>query len=261
MQKLIDSKPATVWPPICPLPEAEIANSPFSGPDGSMGIGGFECYAQRYEGHNVLDWNDAYVSGLRAGLVSGSYLGSYGKADIIHRINALIERFKASIVGKATLVIGSEAPWLEGLLLNAGAKSVFTFEYSTIQSSHPGLFAREPRQVAAEVIAGTFEPVDLIISFSSIEHSGLGRYGDALNPDGDLEAMQQAWCMLKPGGLNILGVPMACNERGQTVFNAHRIYGFSRLRYIGQDYKLVAYHDKERCDVDALAIYEKPLAT
>ena len=34
---------------------------------------------------------------------------------------------------------------------------------------------------------------DAVVSFSSIEHSGLGRYGDALNPWGDLIASAQAW--------------------------------------------------------------------
>ena len=36
---------------------------------------------------------------------------------------------------------------------------------------------------------------DAVVSFSSIEHSGLGRYGDALNPWGDLIAAAQAWYM------------------------------------------------------------------
>ena len=38
-----------------------------------------------------------------------------------------------------------------------------------------------------------------MVTFSSIEHSGLGRYGDSLNPWGDLITMAQSWCLLKPG--------------------------------------------------------------
>ena len=34
---------------------------------------------------------------------------------------------------------------------------------------------------------------DAVVTFSSIEHSGLGRYGDSLNPWGDLIASAQAW--------------------------------------------------------------------
>lgn len=31
---------------------------------------------------------------------------------------------------------------------------------------------------------------DAIVSFSGLEHDGLGRYGDPLNPYGDLSAMR-----------------------------------------------------------------------
>ena len=39
-----------------------------------------------------------------------------------------------------------------------------------------------------------------MITYSSLEHSGLGRYGDSLNPWGDLITMAKAWCLLKPKG-------------------------------------------------------------
>jgi hypothetical protein len=39
-----------------------------------------------------------------------------------------------------------------------------------------------------------------IVTFSSVEHSGLGRYGDALNPWGDIIAIARAWCVTKQGG-------------------------------------------------------------
>ena len=54
-----------------------------------------------------------------------------------------------------------------------------------------------------------WEPVDFIFSFSSLEHDGLGRYGDPINPFADLESVGRAWCMLKYGGIFMLGLPMA----------------------------------------------------
>jgi hypothetical protein len=33
-----------------------------------------------------------------------------------------------------------------------------------------------------------------------VEHSGLGRYGDALNPWGDIIAIAKAWCVTKVNG-------------------------------------------------------------
>lgn len=41
--------------------------------------------------------------------------------------------------------------------------------------------------------------VDFAISYSSWEHDGLGRYGDPVDPWGDVKAMQRASCYVKPG--------------------------------------------------------------
>ena len=40
-----------------------------------------------------------------------------------------------------------------------------------------------------------------VVSYSSIEHDGLGRYGDALNPRGDLDEMRRLAALLNPSGL------------------------------------------------------------
>eukprot|EP00966_Prymnesium_polylepis_P031652 736344-Prymnesium_polylepis.2 len=49
---------------------------------------------------------------------------------------------------------------------------------------------------------------DVIVSFSGIEHDGLGVYGDPMNPWADVAAMQEMWLLLNPGGLLVLGVPV-----------------------------------------------------
>jgi hypothetical protein len=48
---------------------------------------------------------------------------------------------------------------------------------------------------------------DGVVTYSSLEHSGLGRYGDAINPWGDLITMAKAWCLTKSGGRMMVGVP------------------------------------------------------
>ena len=53
---------------------------------------------------------------------------------------------------------------------------------------------------------GQLQHFDFGISYSSLEHAGLGRYGDPLNAVGDLQAMSRISCMLKPGGLFFLDV-------------------------------------------------------
>ncbi len=42
---------------------------------------------------------------------------------------------------------------------------------------------------------------DLVLSISSFEHDGLGRYGDPLNPDGDMTAMRNTRRLLKQGAV------------------------------------------------------------
>ena len=56
--------------------------------------------------------------------------------------------------------------------------------------------------------------------------SHAGRYGDPLNPWGDILAMAQAWCVSKKQAKLAMGVPTMVS-RGSDInaFNAHRIYG------------------------------------
>ena len=55
------------------------------------------------------------------------------------------------------------------------------------------------------------------------------RYGDPINPWGDIIAMARAWCLLKPKGRALVGITAGKDE---ICFNSHRFYGeylFSRL--------------------------------
>jgi SAM-dependent methyltransferase len=60
-----------------------------------------------------------------------------------------------------------------------------------------------------------------------VEHVGLGRYGDELDPDGDLRATSELARVLAPGGSLLLVVPVG---RPRVQFNAHRIYAFDQVR-------------------------------
>ncbi len=42
--------------------------------------------------------------------------------------------------------------------------------------------------------------MDFAFSYSSIEHNGLGRYGDPLDPDADLRDVAMLSCIVRPGG-------------------------------------------------------------
>ena len=60
-----------------------------------------------------------------------------------------------------------------------------------------------------------------------VEHVGLGRYGDPLDPDGDLKAMAELKRVLAPGGNLLFVVPIGGAPK--IMFNAHRIYSYQQV--------------------------------
>ena len=82
------------------------------------------------------------------------------------------------VKGKHVLVIGSQSPWLEAILIAQGADHVTTLEYSRIECAHPKITTLTPSALAAARAEGSLEPFDAVVTFSSLEHGGLGRYGD-----------------------------------------------------------------------------------
>jgi len=63
--------------------------------------------------------------------------------------------------------------------------------------------------------------VESLSSLHAVEHIGLGRYGDAIDPDGWRKAIDQFKRVLKPGGYLYLSVPIG---RQRLCFNAHRVF-------------------------------------
>ena len=106
---------------------------------------------------------------------------------------------------------------------------VVTVEYNSLtynySSSHSFIRTVSGSEFSAFYLneASSF---DIALSVSSFDHDGLGRYGDPLNPDGDIEAMGKVLSILKPGGLLFLTVPVGPDV---VVFNLHRRYGPVRL--------------------------------
>ena len=60
-----------------------------------------------------------------------------------------------------------------------------------------------------------------------VEHIGLGRYGDTLDPDGDLKAIAELKRVLAPGGSLLFAVPTG---KPRIFFNAHRVYAYRQVR-------------------------------
>ena len=66
--------------------------------------------------------------------------GVYGPGDT-EVLYETMNLYKNKIVGKRALVIGSESPWVESLVLALGAKHVTTLEYNRIKSTHPQVYS------------------------------------------------------------------------------------------------------------------------
>jgi len=60
-----------------------------------------------------------------------------------------------------------------------------------------------------------------------VEHIGLGRYGEPIDPEGDLKAIEELKRVTAGGGNLLFVVPVG---RPRIMFNAHRIYGYDQIR-------------------------------
>lgn len=98
------------------------------------------------------------------------------------------------------------------------------FEFYDIRPANlplPGLVCGK-----ADLTSLPFEDdsVESISCLHTMEHVGLGRYGDQVNAIGDLHAANQLKRVLKPGGTLLMVLPM--NQNPAVVFNAHRLYSY-----------------------------------
>lgn len=69
----------------------------------------------------------------------------------------------------------------------------------------------------------------------TIEHIGLCRYGDKLDPDGDLKAIKELKRILAIDGDLFFVVPIG---KPKIMFNAHRIYSYNQIMGYFNDFKL-----------------------
>jgi len=124
-----------------------------------------------------------------------------------------------NVSGKKCLVLGSISPWVECLLLHFNAESVTTLDYITPECNYK-INTLSMDNYKKEM------KYDVIVSFSSLEHDGLGRYGDPINPNGDIDACTEAYTMLNDDGYFICGIPIG---NGVIQGNYHRIFNEKRI--------------------------------
>ena len=142
---------------------------------------------------------------------------------------------------KNIAVVGSETPWIEAILINLNNR-VTTIEYNVPECNFDTLQCKD----YFTYFENNSDTFDAIVTYSSIEHSGLGRYGDPFDPFGDIKTMKVIHNNLKKDGILVWGAPVG---KDALSWNAHRIYGELRLPLIFENFQELEWVNtsKEEC--------------
>jgi hypothetical protein len=113
-----------------------------------------------------------------------------------------------SIGGKSVAVLGCESGWLETILFDCGAREVTRIEGRRMKTRMVGeqVFTR---LAFAEAFLDRPIRFDLVVSMASQEHCGLNGCGEALEAleaRGSVDASEEVFCMLRPGGYLLISI-------------------------------------------------------
>jgi len=111
-------------------------------------------------------------------------------------------------VGSSVLTIG---------VLSAHVPTMFV-DYRPLNAALPNLSSISGTILSLPFADGS---ISSLSSMHVIEHIGLGRYGDSIDPEGALKAALELVRVLKPGGRLYVTAPIG---RARVCFNAHRVF-------------------------------------
>lgn len=185
------------------------------------------------DGTNDLEsttWNDNYIDSYTSKFTNENIKKNLHGEEPYHNASKMILSAieKYNITQKNVAVLGSLTPWIEAILLNNN-NNVTTIEYNI-----PDLKTNKLSITDYWNFIKSDKKYDCIITYSSVEHSGLGRYGDPLDPDGDLKTMENLHKHLIDNGLLFFGAPIG---KDALVWNVHRVYGNIRMPILFNNFK------------------------
>jgi len=102
----------------------------------------------------------------------------------------------------------------------------------------------------ADAVVDMKNCTDSLSCLHTLEHFGLGRYGDPIDPDGHKKGFSVLSSMVQSGGVLFLSVPLG---RPKIDFNTHRIFSFDQVKQLYReefDLEAFAYED------DVLGFYQ-----
>lgn len=173
----------------------------------------------------AIEWNDRYPC-----LNDGTGVTTYDRHYVYH--TAWAARVLANSKPIVHVDIGSYLYF--STLISAFLRVQF-YDYRPAEVVLPGL-----ETGFADLLALPFEDgsIKSLSCMHVIEHVGLGRYGEPLDPDGDMKAMRELARVLAPGGDLLFVVPVG---QPRVRFNAHRIYGYNQIVDAFKELNLVEF--------------------
>ncbi|OGG66090.1 hypothetical protein A2929_03810 [Candidatus Kaiserbacteria bacterium RIFCSPLOWO2_01_FULL_45_25] len=91
----------------------------------------------------------------------------------------------------------------------------------------------------------------------TIEHIGLGRYGDPIDPEGDIKACAELSRVLAPGGSLLFVTPVG--KKAIIQFNAHRIYTYEKVLALFPTLKLEEFSFVPEHGTDGVHEHANPI--
>jgi len=132
-------------------------------------------------------------------------------------------RHLAACSPAAVLDIGSYRLFVIGML--SGYK-VTTLDVRPRQSALANETIVTSDAKKLEIPSGAF---DMVVSLCTLEHFGLGRYGDDIDMEGDRKAFEEMIRVIRPGGTLVFSTTIT-RAAPQIAFNSHRIYDHAMIR-------------------------------
>ena len=107
----------------------------------------------------------------------------------------------------------------------ASFRPIEVFDIRALTASIPNVRFRQC-DITAPLPVELVQSCDSLSCLHALEHFGLGRYGDPIDPDGHRVALNNLARVVKPGGWFYLSVPIGPQR---IEFNAHRVFALQHL--------------------------------
>ncbi len=129
----------------------------------------------------------------------------------------------AALNPKSILDIGSYRQFVLGLLSHFDVTTV------DVRGRRPISGKETVVTCDAKKLTSPDNTFDVVVSLCTLEHLGLGRYGDDFDPDADKAALKEMARVLRPGG-HLIFTTNITRAKPSIGFNAHRIYSHEMLK-------------------------------